>query len=233
MRSEPAEARGAGLVIDRADAPPAAPAARDKRARILSAAAGLIVTNGLEFPVSRIARDSGVAVGSIYNYFPSKQDLILGVYQQLADQIICALTAAPTDRPDIPAAPDSGNAGDAGARVLRYLRNYVDFFWADADRAVLFEYLSNVPLIATPEIAEVFRPLRTYNNALFTEAQAQGILKPLDPRSMAGFAGGGIRNALKWHRASSRPLTAEKKDDILRMCWSAIAADPTRFPDAA
>lgn len=185
----------------------------DKRARILAATARLIVTNGLDFPMSRISTDSGVAVGSIYNHFPSKQDLVVGVYRQLADQINAALTG-PVDGTD-----------DPKSRIMAYIHGYIDFFWADADRAVLFEYLSNVPPIDTPEVAEAFRPLRDYNSALFSQARDAGVLKPLAPKSMAGFVGGGIRNTLKWHRATGRTFSAAQKEEIARMCWAAIAAD--------
>jgi AcrR family transcriptional regulator len=190
----------------------------DMRARIVAATARLIVTDGLEFPVSRVARESGVAVGSIYNHFPSKHHLIVGVYQQIADQIVPALTAVP------PAADTTA------ARLMAYIHAYIEFFRADPDRATLFEYLSNAPLIAAPDVAEIFKALRSYNSSLFAEGQAQGILKPMSPRAMAGFVGGGIRNALRWHRIENRSLTDAARNDIARMCWSAIALDPGAPP---
>lgn len=184
----------------------------DKRIRVLTATEKLIVRYGLEFPMSRIARESGVAVGSIYNYFPSKTELVFGVYHQLASQIIAALVT------DIDADRD-----DPKTTIMAYIHDYIEFFWADADRAVLFEYLTNSPLIETPEIAEVFKPLRDYNRAIFTQAQEQGVLKPMAPRSMAGYVGGGIRNALKWHRTTQNHLSDAQKDNLAQMSWAAIA----------
>ena len=185
----------------------------DKRARVLTATKKLIVRHGLEFPVSRIARESGVAVGSIYNYFPSKTELVFGVYQELASQIMAALVTDVDEQPD-----------DPRTSIMAYIHSYIEFFWADADRAVLFEYLTNLPVIETPEIAEVFEPLRDYNCAIFTKAQEQGVLKPMAPRSMAGFVSGGIRNALKWHRITQNHLSDAQKDNIAQMSWAAIAA---------
>lgn len=185
----------------------------DKRTRILAVTAGLIVRYGLEFPMSRISQDSGIAVGSIYNYFPSKKDLIFGVYQHLATQINAALAAADSDFID-----------DPKALIMDYIHNYIDFFWADADRAILFEYLTNAPVMETPEIADVFDPLREYNRTIFANAQAVGLLKPYAPRSMAGFVGGGIRNALKWHRTTVQHLSDEQKHDIAHMSWATISA---------
>ncbi|WP_302621694.1 hypothetical protein [Sulfitobacter sp. 20_GPM-1509m] len=41
---------------------------------------------------------------------------------------------------------------------------------------------------------------------------------------MAGFVGGGIRNALKWHRAIQNQLTDAQRDNIAQMSWAAISA---------
>lgn len=189
--------------------------ANEMRERILAATARLIVSNGLEFPMSRVARESGAAVGSIYNHFPSKHDLIVGVYQQIADQIEPALTAS------------SIKDDDLKSQIMTYVHAYIDFFWEDPDRAILFEYLSNAPLIATPDVARMFKALRAFNYELFARAQAQGILKPMPPRSMAGFVGGGIRNALRWHRIDKQPLSDAQRSDIAQMCWAAIAIEPS------
>ena len=55
--------------------------APDKRERILAAASKLIVVNGLQCSMSAIADEAGVATGSLYNYFKSKEDLVGGVYR--------------------------------------------------------------------------------------------------------------------------------------------------------
>lgn len=109
----------------------------------------------------RIARESGVAVGAIYNYFSSKTKLAFAVYQQLASQII----AAPVKDVD-------AYAEDPKTMTMAYIHDYIEIFWVDADRAVLFEYLTDVPVIQTPEIAEVFKPLRDYGHRVLTAAIA-------------------------------------------------------------
>ena len=56
----------------------------DKRQRILAAAARLIVRNGLQCSMAAIAEEASVATGSLYNYFASKEELVLGVYTQVS-----------------------------------------------------------------------------------------------------------------------------------------------------
>lgn len=54
----------------------------DKRARILAAAADVFVKNGFhETHISHIARAAGVADGTIYLYFPSKEALLIALFE--------------------------------------------------------------------------------------------------------------------------------------------------------
>ncbi|HEY8359390.1 MAG TPA: TetR/AcrR family transcriptional regulator [Ramlibacter sp.] len=186
----------------------------DKRERILRAAAELIVKNGLQSPMSAIAAKADVAMGSIYNYFSSKDQLILGVYAQLAEQFNHLVVVEEIDR----SVPHRD-------RIMVYIYNYIDFFWADWDRAILFEYLSNVPLVAPDELARVFGKTRAYSRTLLEEAQAAGALKPYSVAFMGGLIGGAIRNTLKWHRLTNTTLSPEERRQLAEMCWSAIATE--------
>jgi len=185
----------------------------DKRERVLRATAELIVKNGLQSPMSAIAARADVSMGSIYNYFASKEELVLGVYAQLADAFNTLVVA------------DIDRSQPHRDRIMRYITDYIDFFWADWDRAILFEYLSNVPLIPADELARVFARTRAYSRTVLEEAQAAGVLKPYSVAFMGGLIGGGIRNTLKWHRMTQTELTAEQHRQIAEMCWSAIAAE--------
>jgi AcrR family transcriptional regulator len=70
--------------------PPAAPPvaqkqradARRNRKRILAAAREQFAEHGVDVHMERIARASGVGVGTVYRHFPAKQDLL----QALADE---------------------------------------------------------------------------------------------------------------------------------------------------
>ncbi len=55
--------------------------AKIKVAKVLDSAKRLLVFHGLEkLTTNHIAKDSGVSVGSIYQYFPNKQSIILKIY---------------------------------------------------------------------------------------------------------------------------------------------------------
>lgn len=83
--------------------PPAQPASaeqRERHRRILSAAARL--GNHLDFDhvqMADVARESGVALGTLYRYFPSKPHLFAGI---MGDQVRRLLEAIPARDPQVP-----------------------------------------------------------------------------------------------------------------------------------
>jgi AcrR family transcriptional regulator len=61
----------------------ARPRSEDKRNAILAAASRVIVTQGLSAPTAVIAREAGVANGSLFTYFETKTDLFNQLYLEL------------------------------------------------------------------------------------------------------------------------------------------------------
>ncbi|HBR40605.1 MULTISPECIES: TetR/AcrR family transcriptional regulator [Rhodobacterales] len=104
------------------------PRGDDKRARIIKAAGEQFVLSGLQGPMSEIAERAHVAIGSLYLYFKSKEELIKAVYADLAAEMTAFLVREP--------APDEPHE----ERVKRYIRDYLDFIAMDPDRASLFGY---------------------------------------------------------------------------------------------
>ncbi|HTI23978.1 MAG TPA: TetR/AcrR family transcriptional regulator [Kutzneria sp.] len=60
---------------------------------LLSAAAEVFVTSGVDAPIREIAAKAGVGMGTIYRHFPTRADLITAVYQH---QIEACAEAGPT-----------------------------------------------------------------------------------------------------------------------------------------
>ncbi|WP_223885212.1 TetR/AcrR family transcriptional regulator [Nocardia colli] len=67
--------------------------ARRNEKALLDAAASVFVTDGVNAPVRRIAAEAGVGMGTIYRHFPTRVDLIAGVYRH---QIDACAEAGPT-----------------------------------------------------------------------------------------------------------------------------------------
>lgn len=184
----------------------------DKRERILAAAARLIVRNGLQCSMSAIAEEAGVATGSLYNYFRNKEELVLGVYVRVSMEMAESLMRPVEEDVDI------------GAEVSAYIERYIAFIWDDSERARLFDYLDNNPLISLDEAKTVFEPFVRHGIAMIEIAQKAGVVRAGMPTLMMSFVRGAIRNALKRFRQTGRALAPADRQLIADMCWSAIRA---------
>src|SRR3954471_8448107 len=80
----------------------AAERSTDKRERILAAAERIFARHGFfAARVSEIAKEAGVADGTIYLYFKSKDDLLISLFESRIKQVTADLRGAIADRPPI------------------------------------------------------------------------------------------------------------------------------------
>jgi len=70
----------------------ARPKSDDKRNAIMSAATRVIVKQGLSAPTAAIAREAGVANGSLFTYFETKTELFNQLYLELKQGMASAAT---------------------------------------------------------------------------------------------------------------------------------------------
>jgi len=66
------------------------PKSDEKRSAILEAATRIIVTQGLSAPTAGIAKEAGVANGSLFTYFETKTELFNQLYLELKTEMAAA-----------------------------------------------------------------------------------------------------------------------------------------------
>jgi AcrR family transcriptional regulator len=77
----------------------ARPRSEDKRNAILDAAAEVVARLGTGAPTAKIARDAGVAEGTLFTYFASKDELMNELYLELKAELSDAMTTGyPSDK---------------------------------------------------------------------------------------------------------------------------------------
>ncbi|WP_372446726.1 TetR family transcriptional regulator [Microbispora oryzae] len=90
---------------------------RQRRRRILQAAAALASRGGVEAMQMRtVAERAGVALGTLYRYFPSKMDLVVAVVSEEIDLLEASIERRPPG-----AATPAGRAVDVLMRATRGL----------------------------------------------------------------------------------------------------------------
>ena len=89
--------------------------ARRNKETLLEAAAAVFVAKGVDAPVRDIAAEAGVGLGTLYRHFPTRADLIIGVYRHQVEA--CAEAG--------PALLES--SGSPYAALALWIDRFVDF----------------------------------------------------------------------------------------------------------
>jgi TetR/AcrR family fatty acid metabolism transcriptional regulator len=147
--------------------PPRAASRGDKREPILRAAIAVFARRGFfNAQVADVARAAGVAAGTVYLYFRSKDDLLVSIFEKTMREAIAEGRAALAD------------ASDPAARLRRLARLHLDRLGRDRELAIVFQ----VELRQSTKFMEQFSAtlLRQYLGILreiIVEGQAQGLFR--------------------------------------------------------
>jgi AcrR family transcriptional regulator len=133
------------------------PAVRDvwkatQRPRILDAITGLVAAQGYAgTTVRQIARDAGVSLSTFYEHFADKEQCFLAAYDQVAEQLYSAITAANRGITEPRKALDAG--------IARYFTWFAENPSAAATFVVEIHTAGRTALARRAEIHERFREL--------------------------------------------------------------------------
>ncbi|MHC1745114.1 MAG: TetR/AcrR family transcriptional regulator [Syntrophobacteraceae bacterium] len=113
----------------------------DKHQRILDAAIKIFAVKGFfQAKVSEIAREAGVADGTVYLYFKNKDELLISIFEVKMREVIQQFRTAVFELPD------------AHSRLLRLVELHLGGFQANPDLAAVFQV----------ELRQSYRFMREY-----------------------------------------------------------------------
>ena len=150
----------------------------DKRERILSSAMRVFASKGFfQSKVSDIAADAGVADGTIYLYFKSKDDLLISLFEAQMERVNSELRRA------------IDGAGDAREKLRSFTRAYMNLVAQNRHAAE----------VITIELRQSAKFMKEYKNPRFAEflktlagviddGQKKGQLRPDIPPQIAARA---------------------------------------------
>ena len=164
--------------------------------------------------MATIAREANVAVGSLYYYFDSKEALLSGLYADVAKSIAEAVS--------VQFEPDTDHA----TRIRRYISDYLAFALTHPRRTRIVDFLGDDEGFGNEEFGREFHVIVSMKGiALFSEAQAAGVLREGDPYMLSTFVRGAIRHFVKRRLSDNKPpIRPEEAGAVVDMCWRAIAA---------
>jgi AcrR family transcriptional regulator len=145
--------------------------AEERRREILAAAGRVFARKGFErSTTAEIAREAGVAEGTIFRYFPTKRDLLVSVVTSLVMESLPALLER----------IETGTIEDAIEDILRNRLNLIK------ENALLLKLFFAEALfredLRKKFIEEVMLRATATAEAFYRQQQEQGNLRPLNPQ---------------------------------------------------
>jgi AcrR family transcriptional regulator len=185
-------------------------ATSDKREAILAAALRLIARLGLHAaPMSAVAREAGVAAGTLYLYFSSKEAMINALYLEvLADR----------DRSMADDAAGARAEGAIGRAGLWAFWQGLARWHLDHPEASSFLWQCKSSAILTDETREAERRMNAEGLANFEQAVAAGRLRALPLQVFWALVAGPIFLLAQMRDAGEMEIT----DDVLRETFDGV-----------
>ena len=199
---------------------PAKPGA-DKREAILAAALRLIARLGLHAtPMSAVAREAGVAAGTLYLYFPSKEAMINALYLDVLEDRDRSMRPR-TDQPADESAPARDGLWSFWHGLARW--------HLDRPEASNFAQQCKASGILTEETREVERRRHADGLASFEQAVAAGWLRDMSLHVFWALSVGPITQLAQMSDAREIEIT----DDVLRETFDGVCRSVLREPRAS
>ncbi|MHB9296576.1 TetR/AcrR family transcriptional regulator [Pillotina sp. SPG140] len=179
-----------------------------KRDDLLNAALKLIAGQGFHAaPMSQIAEEANIGVGTIYRYFKNKDELINGLYLEIRKRMAEAI-----GKGQDPAAP-------VKTQFVKSLQNLIRYLIEHPTEIQFTEQYDNSPFITEATKAEIEKIASPISD-LLTRAQNEKLLKPLPfPVLMSMFSGASMGLLKAYLQKKSSPA---KMNEAIEAIWDMI-----------
>jgi AcrR family transcriptional regulator len=189
-----------------------------KREAIIEATLQLVGEHGFHgSPMALIALRAGVAAGTIYRFFESKDVLIREVYASLEGQVLAAVTEAyPVGRP-------------VRERFLHVGRRIVGYFIAAPLQFRYLEQFHNSPYVVDSRREKAFgNKSKNLILQLFEEAREQRAIKDLPLPILHALMFGPLVDVCRDHILEFIALDDVLIDQTVTACWDAVRRQDER-----
>lgn len=181
-----------------------------KREAVLNSTLALIKEHGFHgAPMSQIAKHAGVAAGTIYHYFDSKETLIVELYVHVKDRLAVAILAG--DDPEKPYKD----------RFFNIMINQFHFYIENENSLNFLEQYDNSPFAKSyPD-----RDSKLFiNNVIpvFVYGIENAYFKTIDTRLLAPIIKGSLVAAAKFQLSKHIIFSQEDIIEVVNMIWDGI-----------
>ena len=182
----------------------------DKLRAIAQATFTLVEQTGLSgLTMAAIAREAGIATGTLYVYFASKEELMVALYEQAKTETTASLLQG-----DDPGAP-------LRSRFEHLWHNWLDRRLTHYAQMVFIEQYYNSPWFSDASRSLSARLSQGWM-AVFEAAKSQQIVKDVPTPMLIGSFAGSVRETANLLRAGTLPDSAATRATAFGLCWDGI-----------
>jgi AcrR family transcriptional regulator len=161
--------------------------------------------------IPQIAARAGIAAGTIYHYFDSKEALVNALFRHWKTLVARRVfTAFPQTAPT--------------REQFRVMWNEIVDFALEHPQAFAFLELHNHTSYLDAESIAVDRELKTFASAMVQRAQDERLLKPMDPALLMELVFGAFTGMMRAHWEGRIELGPEVIAAAEQACWDTVAA---------
>lgn len=188
------------------------PKDEEKLQAIAKATFTLVAQTGLSgLTMAAIAREAGLATGTLYVYFKSKEELLVALYEQAKTAVAARLREG-----DDPAAPFR-------SRFMNMWMTWLESRLTHYAEMVFVEQYYNSPWFTEASRTLSARLIKDCM-ALFEAAKAQQILKDVPTVLLINCVGGSVRETANLLRSGALTRTDAHLAMAFGLCWDGIKA---------
>lgn len=183
-----------------------------KRAALIESAIQVVAKHGFHgASLGMISDDARVAAGTIYNYFESKDHLMLETYRELERRCLAALMK------DYPSQGSTRQCFSHLARgLIRHFMNFPDeFLFADQFLSSPYRKALSPHFLPDSELGGILR--------FFREGTEKDLFKKMPPAMLLALACGPLIQVVRANAAGFLYLDDDRIAQTIEACWEAVS----------
>lgn len=173
----------------------------------------LIVKQGIQAtPMSQVVKVSGVAAGTIYHHFSSKEEIVNELYLNLKKEFGKALTENISENYTYP------------EKFFQIWRNLYDYFCENETAFHFAEQLGHCTMITaeTKQKGEVYYlPIVEF----FADGISRNILREMDLKLMTNLIYGNVVTAVQLTLSGELIMTHDRLKSAIQSSWDSVASN--------
>lgn len=187
-----------------------------KKECILKTTLELIKENGFHgTPISLIAQKAGVASGTIYHYFPSKDAIIIELNHVIKTQMVSAMFSGANTKKEFK------------QQFFDGWMNLVKYFINNPSALIFIQQFNSSPYVKLASSVNTKTSLNKFNE-FFQSGMDKGFLKQMEYKLIASVVFGCITSTANYHVAGRFEFKDDDLCKVANILWDGIKYRPAK-----